>query len=98
METIKKLNIVDGGFKKLSELELSKKYEIVLWKYISTTYGDKVTVTCVDEDSNFIVFLPNRFNKLTYQELEEMNKEKHFIVYNGTKDNKKGFVHLIEIV
>ncbi len=96
MDTIKKLNMVDNGFKKLSELELFRKYEIILWKYVSTTYGDKVTVTCVD-DSNFIVFLPNRFNKLSLQELEALNKEKHFLVYNGTKENKKGFVHLIEI-
>lgn len=97
METIKKLNIVDGGFKKLSELELSKKYEIILWKYVSTIFGDKISVTCVDDDSSFIVFLPNRFNKLTSQELEEVNKEKHFIIYNGTKENKKGFAHLVTI-
>jgi hypothetical protein len=97
MEAIKKLNIVDGGFRKLSELEIDTKYEIVLWKFINTAYGNKITVTLLDEDSNFIVFLPNRFNNLNYSEIEELNSSTHYLIYQGTKENKKGFAHIITI-
>ena len=97
MDTIKKLNIFDEGFKKLSELEINKKYKIASWKYISTVHGNKIVVHLIIDESVFVVFLPNRFNNLSFEDVELLNSETHHLTYLGTKENRRGFMHLVDI-
>jgi len=98
MESILKLKIINDGFKKLSELNIDERYEITLWKFITTTYGNRLTVTLKMSDGNFMIYLPNRFNQLNWSDVEELNNETHYLIYKGTKPKSdKTFYHLVDI-
>lgn len=98
MESILKLKIVNDGFKKLSELNIDEKYEIISWKFMSTTYGNRLVVALKVNDGNYLVYLPNRFNQLSYSDIESLNKEHHFLIYKGTKPKSdKSFYHIVDI-
>lgn len=77
--------------KKISDLIIDNKYEIVQCKKVKTRYGPTVLVELID----YAVFLPRRFNDIIKEEdLEKMAK--HFLIYKGSIEcNKPNPAHNI---
>ena len=106
MDILKKLNIIgsleSAPFKKLNELEQNHEYPVTEIKQISTKNGNKIVVLLIDSEWNdFLVFLPDRFNKnITDKEIKYLNKlPKLKFVYRGTKECGKGNpAHITEFI
>lgn len=78
--------------RKLSELSTEIKYRVYNLQTIETLYGRRV----VAELTNFSVFLPSRFTKLTNEQIEEYNTKRLTLHYLGKKD--VGFKQHADIV
>ena len=86
MELLNKLNAfssLEGGFKKMHELNIGEKYPVSEIKQITTKYGNKLVVQLEDGSS---LFLPQRCEKMTPGYLELNDIKPLFFVFLGTKD------------
>lgn len=74
-------------YRKLSELEVEKKYPIVSLQNVETKYGITVLATIRDHrdnDSQFRVYLPKRYaGVFTDEELRQINPGEQHLVYKG---------------
>lgn len=66
----------------IKDLDDSVKYPIVQAKRVTTKYGTTIQV----ELENYIMFLPNRYNVLTDEEVKELSNQKFQIQRKGERN------------
>ena len=84
--------------KKLSELEIGKKYKANNFQLIDTQYGKKISILLHDK---FKIFLPDRYTKSIEKSDLKTRNEKSVpvnITYNGLDEIKNGKKVLIQSI
>jgi hypothetical protein len=98
LEVLQKIS--EGTYIKLSELDINKIYAIKKIEFAMTTYGQKCLIIMGDGRS---CYLPERFNKMSEEQLSELNtqklgfKIKAFKQTNFGKTPEIDFIDLSEI-
>lgn len=85
--TFNKLSKVDYNPKSsrmLQSLHLGVEYPIVGARVATTRYGRRIVCDLTDGSS---VFLPARFAQMSDQQLAELNRTQHSIIYHGLETN-----------
>ena len=84
-------NLSSSAYKKMSELEVDRKYEITSAFIKETKFGKSIQVTLDDEIN---VFLPKRFSKLSKSDLKTLI-DLH-LIYKGKNEDGMDIVELSE--
>ena len=74
--------------KSLSELEINVNYPIQNIRSVFTRYGRKIVLDLLN---GWSVFLPQRYAKLSEDQIQQMNEEKLSLVYSGKQINNEGY-------
>lgn len=83
LDNVNKLGACDFPTVKLSELEEHKLYKIESIKAIKTCFGRRIIIKVENIDGH--IYLPERFNALTDQELVALESEELQVIYKGKK-------------
>jgi hypothetical protein len=85
--------------KKMSELEVGKKYDVTVVKIVNTRYDERVVATINDE---FVIFLPARIGKFLKENPDQLtqmvdaSREKRLqMLYHGGQYNRCEFCYKI---
>lgn len=82
--------------KALNELQINVPYEIEEVRSANTKFGRRIIL---DFKNGLSVFLPQRYGKLSEDQIQQMNEQKLSMVYNGKQTNASGYVcHNIKFV
>lgn len=82
--------------KALNELQINVPYEIEEARSANTKFGRRIIL---DFKNGLSVFLPQRYGKLSEDQIQQMNEQKLSMVYNGKQTNASGYVcHNIKFV
>lgn len=74
--------------KPLNELEIDVNYPIQDIRSVFTRYGRKIVLDLLN---GWSVFLPQRYAKLSEDQIQQMNEEKLSLVYSGKQINNEGY-------
>lgn len=96
-DIFKKLNKVAKvkGIKSIKNLPLNVNFAILKVKRVNTKFS---TTAILVELSDFIIFLPSRFNEITTEELDEINKHASTATINlvvQKTDNEQHEIHFV---
>ena len=82
--------------KALNQLQINVLYEIEEARSVNTKFGRRVIL---DFKNGLSVFLPQRYGKLSEDQIQQMNEQKMSMVYSGKQTNASGYVcHNIKFV
>jgi hypothetical protein len=77
-----------NGYRKISDIEKNKKFEVLDLEIVETSFGERVRITTKD----FQFLLPESWtSKITTECIEAMKKTKVYVEYKGTINLPKGF-------
>lgn len=74
----------------IGDLDVGKKYKIMLVKKIKLSFGDSILLIVRYEDDTYGLFLPRKFQGLSNKQINEMKN--FFITYNGVNDKTSEYI------